>query len=526
MAKTIMLMDSDEASNNQIAEYIKAFDAELVVAKDGQDGYVMLKDITLDRPDLIIVCAELDKVNGFYVCKKAKSDPELMQIPFVLISSKASDQTFMQHKGLRTHADYYLKKPLRQEDFNDAMSVLLHVEPTGVAGSSQALPASADAHEESVFDFDDFEAVEGGDAKTMYSFADPKSEPAEATGGEEPLDLDDLVFDENVPAAAEVASEDPFAGMDDADFADETPKETTKAVVLEESELGDLSEFGLDEEGAIDGGFVGDDLEKTTPQVKSATIIAPAVPDGLPVADSTKNALFEDADAGLIDELDADSLFEDALPAADGNPTPETSEVSFSEEELGDLGDLDELSFASAETAGGTPVSEDAGELSELGNEGEESDGAIEAFDAPAEGTVFDFAQLDLPATPEKGMPDDLSPAEELLVEPREEEITEVFDNEDDAKETPVDRQTEDVAVVEEPSRGQEAVTITRAKDPDFSEAVSALTSAPTIRGTAELQATVQRLSAYFGQLGLLFSEIERELGTLSEQLKSSDDNG
>src|SRR5258706_4387000 len=51
-------------------------------------------------------------MNAFSVCKKLKKDPALKEVPLVIMSSESSDETFEQHRKLRTRAEDYVHKPV------------------------------------------------------------------------------------------------------------------------------------------------------------------------------------------------------------------------------------------------------------------------------------------------------------------------------------------------------------------------------------------------------------------------------
>ena len=65
-----------------------------------------------DKPDLILLSIELPRMNGFSVCNKLKKDPALKDVPLIIMSSESSDETFEQHKKLRTRAEDYVHKPI------------------------------------------------------------------------------------------------------------------------------------------------------------------------------------------------------------------------------------------------------------------------------------------------------------------------------------------------------------------------------------------------------------------------------
>ena len=79
------------------------------------DGPTGLELALSERPDLIILSIELPRMNGFAVCNRLKKHPELRETPLVIVSSDASQETFDQHRNLRTRAEDYAHKPIAPE---------------------------------------------------------------------------------------------------------------------------------------------------------------------------------------------------------------------------------------------------------------------------------------------------------------------------------------------------------------------------------------------------------------------------
>ena len=44
-------------------------------------------------------------MNGFSVCNKLKRDPALKDVPLIIMSSESTEETFEQHRRLRTRAE-------------------------------------------------------------------------------------------------------------------------------------------------------------------------------------------------------------------------------------------------------------------------------------------------------------------------------------------------------------------------------------------------------------------------------------
>jgi len=73
------------------------------------DGINGLKAIDRERPDLVVLDIMLPGLNGFDVCRRMKSNPELKNIPIIIISAKSEELDVV--LGLELGADDYVAKP-------------------------------------------------------------------------------------------------------------------------------------------------------------------------------------------------------------------------------------------------------------------------------------------------------------------------------------------------------------------------------------------------------------------------------
>jgi two-component system alkaline phosphatase synthesis response regulator PhoP len=104
--KRILLIEDEE----DIAALIK-LQAELSgykmhVEVDGLNGF---RAIEREKPDLVILDIMLPGQNGFDICRKMKSNPELKNIPVIVLSAKGDEIDVI--LGLELGADDYVAKP-------------------------------------------------------------------------------------------------------------------------------------------------------------------------------------------------------------------------------------------------------------------------------------------------------------------------------------------------------------------------------------------------------------------------------
>jgi CheY-like chemotaxis protein/chromosome segregation ATPase len=129
-AKRILVFESDSAFGKQLAQDFSRYGARVEVVDDGNAG---LERARLDRPDLILLCIELPRMNGFSICNKLKKNPELKDIPLVIMSSEATEETFEQHRKLRTRAEDYLRKPFSFDTLLERVGTYVQLDAPGGA---------------------------------------------------------------------------------------------------------------------------------------------------------------------------------------------------------------------------------------------------------------------------------------------------------------------------------------------------------------------------------------------------------
>lgn len=141
----ILLIDAEQPFAGQMVEALQARGLAVQHLDEGKEA---LDYARANRPDLVVLCAELKQSRGWPVCKMLKKDDELKSIPVIITSAEATTETFEQHRKLKARAEDYLHKPF------DASTLLEHI------GNLIALPSVGGAPDvaEDVDDpFEDFD---------------------------------------------------------------------------------------------------------------------------------------------------------------------------------------------------------------------------------------------------------------------------------------------------------------------------------------------------------------------------------
>ncbi|CDZ79834.1 Alkaline phosphatase synthesis transcriptional regulatory protein PhoP [Candidatus Rubidus massiliensis] len=102
----IVLIEDEEDIAALIKLQAEISGYKLLVEVDGLNG---LRAVEREKPDLVILDIMLPGQSGLDVCRKIKSNPELKDIPVIIISAKSEELDVI--LGLELGADDYVTKP-------------------------------------------------------------------------------------------------------------------------------------------------------------------------------------------------------------------------------------------------------------------------------------------------------------------------------------------------------------------------------------------------------------------------------
>lgn len=120
MSKTtpkILLIDDDLDFLNATETVLRSkSNYEVITATDGNTGLAKAKE---EKPDLILLDIIMPVEDGFAAAKKLKADPELQDIPVVLLTSfsqRVGETNLAVSQGLDLDVEDYLEKPIEPQD--------------------------------------------------------------------------------------------------------------------------------------------------------------------------------------------------------------------------------------------------------------------------------------------------------------------------------------------------------------------------------------------------------------------------
>lgn len=196
MNQRVLVFESDSAFADDIKRNFERMGLAVDVALDGPTG---LELASTHRPDLILLAIELPGMNGFLVCKKIKKIAELEHVPLVILSSEVDQETFEQHKKLRTRADEYIRKPIA---FGELLDRIRGYVPMN--GHAVDAVGEATAHDiEEAFSVNDDEVIVLSDEEAAQpALAEPEADPAGLVMGSPAFEMPQPSFAEPPPMAA------------------------------------------------------------------------------------------------------------------------------------------------------------------------------------------------------------------------------------------------------------------------------------------------------------------------------------
>ncbi|MET7573241.1 response regulator [Streptomyces sp. NPDC005492] len=91
----------------------------LHVVRDGEEALDFLykrgEHTDAPQPDLILLDLNLPKYDGRQVLEKIKSDPELVHIPVVVLTTSSAEEDIL--RSYKLHANAYVTKPVDLDQF-------------------------------------------------------------------------------------------------------------------------------------------------------------------------------------------------------------------------------------------------------------------------------------------------------------------------------------------------------------------------------------------------------------------------
>ncbi|MFZ6847007.1 response regulator [Undibacterium sp. RuRC25W] len=107
MTSTILVVDDQSDARRLVRMVMELERHQIIEAANGESALAMAH---LHRPDCVIIDLRMPgRVDGFNLCQAIKNDPDLSQIPVIILS--AFFQQDEKNLGIEFGADAFLEKP-------------------------------------------------------------------------------------------------------------------------------------------------------------------------------------------------------------------------------------------------------------------------------------------------------------------------------------------------------------------------------------------------------------------------------
>jgi DNA-binding response OmpR family regulator len=118
--KTILIVEDEKDILQLIKLYLEKDGFRVATAMTGPDG---LKQVTQEKPDLVVLDLMLPEMDGLEVCKRLRAKTETAMLPIIMLTAKAEESDTV--IGLELGADDYVTKPFSPKALTARVKALL-----------------------------------------------------------------------------------------------------------------------------------------------------------------------------------------------------------------------------------------------------------------------------------------------------------------------------------------------------------------------------------------------------------------
>ena len=144
----ILLVDDNPDMRNYLSRILSQFyEVELFA-----DGETALAAAYARTPDLVLSDVMMPGMNGFELLRQLRSDPQTREIPILLLSARAGEESAVE--GLEAGADDYLVKPFNTRELLARVAVNLELGRSRQAAARRRLDAVVSSVSDFIYTFD------------------------------------------------------------------------------------------------------------------------------------------------------------------------------------------------------------------------------------------------------------------------------------------------------------------------------------------------------------------------------------
>jgi two-component system sensor histidine kinase/response regulator len=103
----VLIVDDELFNIDYLQQELEEGNYDLVTAYNGTEAVEKIKQ---ERPDLVLLDLMMPVMDGFAVLRQVKADPDLRDIPVIIISAANNSRSVV--KGIKLGAEDYITKPI------------------------------------------------------------------------------------------------------------------------------------------------------------------------------------------------------------------------------------------------------------------------------------------------------------------------------------------------------------------------------------------------------------------------------
>ncbi len=126
---TILLVD-DELNSRKMGKLLLEREGfRVLTAANGEEGLLLAK---VEMPNVILMDLMMPKLNGHEVLKQLKHDPDMKDIPVIMVTARGAEHDIA--VSFRLGAAFHVEKPYETKDLVRNIQVALTLKGQGSAG--------------------------------------------------------------------------------------------------------------------------------------------------------------------------------------------------------------------------------------------------------------------------------------------------------------------------------------------------------------------------------------------------------
>lgn len=120
----VLVVDDDPMVTRLVRINLELEDFEVEEAWDGKSAMKILRE---QHPELLVLDIMMPQMDGWEILREVREDPELKDLPVILLTAKVQDQDMAM--GWKLGADGYITKPFNPVNLADSLREVISATP-------------------------------------------------------------------------------------------------------------------------------------------------------------------------------------------------------------------------------------------------------------------------------------------------------------------------------------------------------------------------------------------------------------